>query len=155
MFSGSSKNKPVSNSLLTAPSYLRDVNINLRALEASAKHYSAVGNVTGLRETVWALKALTLTDLTTLAGDDTASNVRRLCMRAAYPFTDSELRFLDPDIRSKMHTAAVCVYPSRVNDAATALYSMAKGQNVEIAAVATGFPSGKYLLSRDVIYFFS
>lgn len=123
------------------------MNINLRALEASAKYYSSIGNVSDLKETFWALKALTLTDLTTLAGDDTASNVRRLCMRAAYPFTDSELHFLDTDIRSKLHTAAVCVYPSRVHDAAAALYGMAKGQNVEIAAVATGFPSGQYPLT--------
>lgn len=133
--------------LSTAPSYLRDVNINLRAVEASAKYYSSVGTMNGLSETVWALKALTLTDLTTLAGDDTPSNVRRLCMRAVYPFTDSELCKLDPDVRNKIHTAAVCVYPSRVHDAVAALYGMANGQNIEIAAVATGFPSGQYPLS--------
>lgn len=76
-------------------------------------------------------------------------------MRAAYPFTDSELRFLDSDVRSKMHTAAVCVYPSRVHDAASALYGMASGQNIEIAAVATGFPSGQYPLScrlEEILY---
>lgn len=130
----------------TAPSYIYALNINLRALEESAKRYSSIGKLTALEETVWALRALTLTDLTTLAGDDTQSNVRRLCMRAAYPFTDSELCQLHQDDRAKLHTAAVCVYPSRVRDAAEALGSMENGQNIQIAAVATGFPSGQYPL---------
>lgn len=90
--------------------------------------------MSGINEVIWALKALQLTDLTTLAGDDTSSNVRRLCIRAAFPFTDHELRFLDKDVRSKIHTAAVCVYPSRVHDAYETLHAVKGGEKIEIAA---------------------
>lgn len=87
-----------------------------------------------LNKTAWAIKALQLTDLTTLAGDDTASNVRRLCIRAANPFTEHELQYLDKDVKDKIHTAAVCVYPSRVRDAYEALNSIELGRQIEIAA---------------------
>lgn len=106
--------------------------MNLRAVEEAAEFYSSCHQINGINELVWALRALTLTDLTTLAGDDTASNVQRLCLRAAYPFTDNELAVLEPDIRNTIHTAAVCVYPSRVADAANILSGLDK--NIEIAA---------------------
>lgn len=117
-----------------ATTYLQNVNINKRAIDDAAGYYSTCGQVNGVAEIVWALKALKLTDLTTLAGDDTAANVRRLCIRAAYPFTDNELKFLDPDVARKIHTAAVCVYPNRVHDAYEALNSLELGQQIEIAA---------------------
>lgn len=110
------------------------MHVNLRSVEEVSAHYSTYGKVSGAHETVWALKALQLTDLTTLAGDDTPTNVRRLCVRAAYPFTDEELTHLDKDVRSTIHTAAVCVYPSRVHDAHEALQSLDGGQKVQIAA---------------------
>lgn len=37
--------------------------------------------MSGWNEVQWALMALRLTDLTTLAGDDSASNVERLCLQ--------------------------------------------------------------------------
>lgn len=114
------------------PSWFQSVNVNLRAIEEAATYYSTSYKVKGLNELVWALKALTLTDLTTLAGDDTQSNVQRLCLRAAYPFTDAELSVLDADVRETIHTAAVCVYPSRVADAAKYLSEI--NRNIEIAA---------------------
>lgn len=113
---------------------MQNVNIHLNAVEKSAAYYSTCGKVSEVNEVVWALKALQLTDLTTLAGDDTASNVRRLCIRATFPFTYHELRFLDKDIKSKIHTAAVCVYPSRVRDAYETLQCLEGGQHIEIAA---------------------
>lgn len=113
---------------------MQNVNVNLRAVEESAAYYSTCGQVNGVNEVVWAIKALQLTDLTTLAGDDTPSNVRRLCIRAAFPFTDHELRYLDKDVKSKIHTSAVCVYPSRVHDAHEALRSIEGGDKIEIAA---------------------
>lgn len=106
----------------------------MRGVEEAAAFYSTIGQVSGINELIWALKALQLTDLTTLAGDDTPSNVRRLCIRAAFPFTEYELRFLDNDVKSKIHTAAVCVYPSRVRDAYDTLQSLEGGKNIEIAA---------------------
>lgn len=110
------------------------MHVNLRAVEEIAAYYSTCGQVSGINAVVWALKALQLTDLTTLAGDDTPSNVRRLCIRANFPFTDHELAPLDKDVRSKIHTAAVCVYPSRVKDAFEALKSLENGERIQIAA---------------------
>lgn len=69
-----------------------------------------------------------------VSGDDTAANVRRLCIRAAYPFAETELKFLNADVTRKIHTAAVCVYPNRVHDAYEALNSLELGQQIEIAA---------------------
>lgn len=119
---------------LLATSCLENVNINKRAIDEAASYYSTCGQVKGVDEIVWALKALQLTDLTTLAGDDTAANVRRLCIRATYPFTDSELKLLEPSVAQKIHTAAVCVYPNRVHDAYEALNSIELGKQIEIAA---------------------
>lgn len=112
---------------------MENVNLNKRAIDESAEFYSTCGQVTEATEIVWALKALQLTDLTTLSGDDTSANVRRLCIRAVHPFTDNELKFLDADVRQKLHTAAVCVYPNRVRDAFEALNSLEAGE-IEIAA---------------------
>ena len=111
-----------------------NVHVNLRALEENAEYFAATGKVSGLNQIAWALKALQLTDLTTLAGDDTLSNVHRLCLRAAYPFTEKEIGFLGPELAAKIHTAAVCVYPSRVADAKSSLDGIDIGQNIQIAA---------------------
>ncbi|ETN60523.1 deoxyribose-phosphate aldolase [Anopheles darlingi] len=91
----------------------------------------------------YTLQALRLTDLTTLSGDDTEANVGRLCFRAAYPFSN-----FDAHSRTKgtIHTAAVCVYPSRVADACRALKALKMDGSIEVASVATGFPSGSYPL---------
>lgn len=117
-----------------ATSCLQNINLNKRAIDEAAGYYSTCRQVNGIAEIVWALKALKLTDLTTLAGDDTAANVRRLCIRAAHPFTDTELKFLDPEVTRTIHTAAVCVYPNRVADAYETLNSLKMRQQIEIAA---------------------
>lgn len=117
--------------------------ISLRQLEEISKEISLRGKVSGLNEVVWALKALTLTDLTTLAGDDTEANVRRLCHRAAYPFPLHLLEnCVEPSLLKQIHTGAVCVYPARVADAQRCFEQLKA--NVPIAAVATGFPTGQY-----------
>ncbi|XP_055920837.1 deoxyribose-phosphate aldolase [Eupeodes corollae] len=134
---------------------LLDVSINLRQLEEISKQISSRGQVSGQNEVIWALKALNLTDLTTLAGDDTESNVSRLCVRSANPFPPHILGSLEPQLRENLHTAAVCVYPSRVKDAYTTLCNLKKQDKIKIAAVATGFPSGQYSLETRLkeIYF--
>lgn len=56
--------------------------MNLSSIEEIAsKLSSSQGKVSGWNEIQWALRALRLTDLTTLAGDDSASNVERLCLQ--------------------------------------------------------------------------
>uniref|UniRef100_A0A1B0GJ92 deoxyribose-phosphate aldolase n=1 Tax=Lutzomyia longipalpis TaxID=7200 RepID=A0A1B0GJ92_LUTLO len=124
--------------------------VNLRSVEESVDVLVSRNAVTNpMNVKAWALKALTLTDLTTLAGDDTKANVRSLCLRAAYPFPDHVLDTLglDEATRGMIHTAAVCVYPSRVPDARVTLAELDKLNDIPIAAVATGFPSGQYPLS--------
>src|SRR3954470_25070423 len=78
----------------------------------------------------WAIDAsISMVDLTTLEGADTIGKVRSLCAKAMRP---------DPYDASAPHVAAVCVYPDLVETAVEALH----GSPVEIASVATAFPSG-------------
>ena len=80
---------------------------------------------------VWGLKlAISMIDLTTLEGKDTRGKVWALCRKAIRPDAS------DPDIP---HVAAVCVYPSMVGFVKEALGD----SGVNVAAVATGFPSGQ------------
>jgi deoxyribose-phosphate aldolase len=80
---------------------------------------------------VWGLNlAISMIDLTTLEGKDTAGKVYALCQKAIRP---------DPSDREVPHVAAVCVYPSMVPYVKQAL----SGSGVKVASVATGFPSGQ------------
>jgi deoxyribose-phosphate aldolase len=76
-------------------------------------------------------------DLTTLSGDDTASNVKRLCAKARRPLRDDlvdSLGVADLNIT----VGAVCVYHQWVSTAVEAL----DGSGIPVAAVSTGFPAG-------------
>src|SRR3954470_4047408 len=80
---------------------------------------------------VWGLRlAISMIDLTTLEGKDTAGKVHALCQKAMRPDPS------DPDVP---HVAAVCVYPTMVPFVKKSL----KGSAVHVASVATGFPSGQ------------
>ena len=74
--------------------------------------------------------AVRMMDLTTLEGKDTPGKVRQLCAKARAP--------LDRD-QSVGPCAAVCVYPNLVACAKEAL----RGSGVNVASVATAFPSGQ------------
>src|SRR3990167_909239 len=78
--------------------------------------------------------ALSMIDLTTLEGADSAGKVRAMCTKARYPLPGNS------DIPS---VAAVCVYPNFIAEAKRQL----TGTDIKIASVATGFPSGQYPLS--------
>jgi deoxyribose-phosphate aldolase len=95
----------------------------------------------------WALDTIIrLIDLTTLEGADTRGKVRSLVAKALMP---------DPSDLSTPHVAAVCVYGDMVPYAVEALGSAhsaggASGprhDGINIAAVATAFPSGRASLS--------
>ena len=73
--------------------------------------------------------ALSMIDLTTLEGKDTAGKVRQLCYKAMHPADD---------IPGLPTVAAVCVYPNHVKTAKTALGN----SGIKVASVATAFPSG-------------
>jgi deoxyribose-phosphate aldolase len=86
--------------------------------------------------------ATSMIDLTTLEGQDTPGKVRALCAKARRP---------DPSDPTTPRVAAVCVYPDLV---ATARQALA-GSGVQVASVATAFPSGRAAHSvkiADVTY---
>jgi len=91
----------------------------------------------------WALdKIITLMDLTTLEGADTAGKVQSLVAKALTP---------DASDPSTPRVAAVCVYGDMVPAAVTAL-GASHGLDdspggVNVAAVATAFPSGRASLA--------
>lgn len=78
--------------------------------------------------------ALSMVDLTTLEGKDSEGKVRQLCQKAKNPH---------PSIADIPSVAAVCVYPSMVRIAKDSL----RGTNINVASVATAFPSGLAPLS--------
>jgi deoxyribose-phosphate aldolase len=78
--------------------------------------------------------AISMVDLTTLEGSDTAGKVRALAAKARRP---------DPDRPDTPHVAALCIYPDMV---ATAVQALA-GSTVGIASVATAFPTGRTSLA--------
>ena len=85
-------------------------------------------------------RAVSMLDLTTLEGKDTPEKVRALCRKAMRPVdAPANAPAIDPPVP---HVAAVCVYPTMVPAAKEAL----AGSGVNVAAVATGFPSAQYPL---------
>ena len=58
---------------------------------------------------------MTCIDLTTLSGDDTETNVARLCLKAARPIRPDLLEAMDMT-EAGLTTGAVCVYPNRVKE---------------------------------------
>jgi deoxyribose-phosphate aldolase len=77
---------------------------------------------------------LSMIDLTTLEGQDTPGKVRQLCQKAIH---------LHDAMPGLPHVAAVCVYPTMVGVAKESL----AGHDINIASVATAFPSGMSTLS--------
>ncbi|KAG7454470.1 hypothetical protein MATL_G00260000 [Megalops atlanticus] len=94
-------------------------------------------------QAAWHLRAVTCIDLTTLAGDDTPSNVHRLCLKAIQPVRQDLLESMGMHDKG-ITTAAVCVYPARVADAVKSL--KAANSSIPVASVATGFPAGQTAL---------
>ncbi|MEV0386234.1 deoxyribose-phosphate aldolase [Nonomuraea sp. NPDC050643] len=78
--------------------------------------------------------AISMVDLTTLEGADTAGKVRAMCTKAVHPGGDAP------------RVAAVCVYPDLVAVAVEALGR----SGVKVASVATAFPSGRTSLEVKV-----
>ena len=112
--------------------------VNKSSIDRRCAEIGARRSIKKKWQAAWLLKAVTCIDLTTLSGDDTPSNVQRLCAKAKTPVRLDileELGCSDLDIKC----GAVCVYPSRVPDAVKAL----DGSGIPVAAVATGFPSGQ------------
>ncbi|MBF9028967.1 deoxyribose-phosphate aldolase [Rhodobacterales bacterium HKCCE3408] len=108
---------------------------NTSAIERRAATLPGRRSVKKAHQAAWLARAITLIDLTTLAGDDTAGRVRRLCAKARHPVRQDILDALGlPPIT----TGAVCVYHDMVPVAVEAL----QGSGIPVAAVSTGFPAG-------------
>lgn len=116
---------------------VRETRINRSAVERR------VGTLPGRRtvkkewQAAWLLRAVTVMDLTTLSGDDTPSNVRRLCAKARHPFKPEIVDALGIGDLG-LTVGAVCVYHRYVATAVEALH----GTDIPVAAVSTGFPAG-------------
>jgi deoxyribose-phosphate aldolase len=107
------------------------VGIEERAAQLGKRSIKTTAKQQGIRI------AVSVLDLTTLEGSDTAGKVRQLCAKAVCPAPTM------PEIPS---VAAVCVYPSLVAVAREAL----AGTGVRTAAVATGFPAGQVSLEAKL-----
>jgi deoxyribose-phosphate aldolase len=95
----------------------RVARLNTRSIKKEAK-------VAGLK------LALSMIDLTTLEGRDTAGKVKQMCYKAQHPHDAL------PDLPA---VAAVCVFPTFVKTAKRALGN----SSVKVASVATAFPAGQ------------
>lgn len=121
--------------------WVEQATVNLSAVQRRAATHKTRRSVKKAHQAAWLLRAVTCIDLTTLAGDDTEGNVKRLCAKAAHPVRPDLLEKLVPGLQ--ITTGAVCVYSACVPHAVKAL----KGTGIPVAAVATGFPAGQTPLS--------
>ena len=116
---------------------VRAVRVNRSAVERRAATVGTRRTVKKEWQAAWLLRAITLMDLTTLSGDDTPGNVRRLCAKARRPLRDDLAEALGVQDLG-IQVGAVCVYHALVPTAVEAL----AGSGIPVAAVSTGFPAG-------------
>ena len=116
---------------------VRAIHVNRSAVERRSATLPTRRTVKKEWQAAWLLRAITLMDLTTLSGDDTPGNVRRLCAKARNPLRTELLEQLGAEDLG-ITVGAVCVYHALVPTAVAAL----EGTNIPVAAVSTGFPAG-------------
>ncbi|MDX1506816.1 MAG: deoxyribose-phosphate aldolase [Woeseiaceae bacterium] len=116
---------PVSPSLpdLSRVPAVDEVGVDERVARFQSRSIKSASKVEALK------LILSMIDLTTLEGQDTPGKVRQLCQKAIH---------LHDAMPGLPHVAAVCVYPNMVRVAKQAL----EGRDINIASVATAFPSG-------------
>jgi deoxyribose-phosphate aldolase len=117
------------------PDWLRAVRVNRAAIDRRVATLPARRSVKGPHQAAWLCRAVACMDLTTLAGDDTADRVRRLCAKARQPVRADLLGALGME---GLQVGAVCVYHEMIGPARAAL----EGSGIPVAAVSTGFPAG-------------
>ena len=115
--------------------WVASVQANTSAIERRCATLGGRRSVKKDYQAAWLLKAVSVIDLTTLSGDDTAGRVARLCAKARQPVRAEMLQALGlPDLK----VGAVCVYHDMVEAAVAGL----EGSGIPVAAVSTGFPAG-------------
>ncbi len=117
--------------------WVEQVRVNRSAVERRAATLGTRRSVKKAWQAGWLLRAISLMDLTTLAGDDTEGRVRRLCAKARRPVRPDLLEALGM-ADAGLTVAAVCVYHRFVEAAVDAL----TGSGIPVAAVSTAFPHG-------------
>jgi deoxyribose-phosphate aldolase len=118
-------------------SWIESVRVNRPAVERRVATLPGRRTVKKEWQAAWLLKAIACMDLTTLAGDDTPSNVARLCAKGRHPVRTDLVRALGiQDLN--LTVGAICVYHEMIPHAVKAL----AGSGIPIAAVSTGFPAG-------------
>jgi len=141
--SPSSNTPPLSNALKRNDGtplhvdWFEGAQVNTSAAERRAATLTTRRTVKKEYQAAWLVKAVTLMDLTTLAGDDTPGRVQRLCAKARRPFREDLVEALGL-AANPPKVGAVCVYPTMVAPAVKAL----EGCGIPVASVATGFPAG-------------
>src|SRR6059036_2218374 len=118
--------------------WVRQVRVNRSAVERRAATIPTRRTVKKEWQAAWLLRAITCMDLTTLQGDDTPGNVRRLCAKARRPLRPDLIDALGVG-HLDIKVGAVCVYHALVPTAVAAL----EGSGIPVAAVSTGFPDRK------------
>jgi deoxyribose-phosphate aldolase len=116
---------------------IRALHVNRSAVERRAATIPTRRTVKKEWQAAWLLRAITCMDLTTLQGDDTPTNVLRLCAKAKHPVRPDILEALGAS-ELEITVGAVCVYHAFVPIAVAALH----GSDIPVAAVSTGFPAG-------------
>ena len=104
--------------------FVDEVGVNERVARFQSRSIKSASKIEALK------LVLSMIDLTTLEGQDTPGKVRQLCQKAIH---------LHDALPGLPHVAAVCVYPTMVGVAREAL----EGHDINIASVATAFPSGQ------------
>src|SRR5579871_5024166 len=117
--------------------WVRSISVNRSAVERRAATLSTRRTVKKEWQVAWLLRTITCIDLTSLAGDDTPSNIKRLCAKARQPVREELLAALPFTL--PLQVAAVCVYHNLIPYAVDAL----RGTSIPVAAVSTGFPAGQ------------
>lgn len=120
---------------------VRAVRVNPPAVARRVAGLNGSRSVKKAWQAAWLVKAVQCIDLTTLAGDDTAGRVRRLCAKARQPLRAdllAALGFGQPGLPA-LRVGAVCVYHEMVAEAVHAL----QGSGIPVAVVSTGFPAGQ------------
>ncbi len=111
--------------------------VNRSAVERRASTLSGRRTVKSHWQAAWLVRAIQVIDLTTLGGDDTPGNVRRLCAKARHPMRADLAEALGV-AGLGVTTGAVCVYHEMIETAVQAL----AGTQIPVAAVSAGFPAG-------------
>jgi deoxyribose-phosphate aldolase len=117
--------------------WVEEIRVNRSAVERRTATLRGRRTVKKEWQAAWLLRAITLMDLTTLSGDDTAGRVRRLCAKARRPVRADLLEAMGAS-QLPIRVGAVCVYHRFVATAVEAL----EGSGIPVAAVSTGFPAG-------------